>query len=77
MLTSQHNEKKSKANCLKNRSHNDKNIQILVNKIKEVGKMQVITSKDNELIKSIKKLKEKKYREAYGKFVIEGIKHIG
>ena len=39
--------------------------------------MQVITSKDNELIKSIKKLKEKKYRDAYGKFVIEGIKLIG
>lgn len=30
-----------------------------INRIKEVGKMQVITSKDNELIKSIKKLKKK------------------
>ena len=35
--------------------------------------MQVITSKDNELIKSIKKLKEKKYRDAYNKYIIEGI----
>ena len=26
--------------------------------------MQVITSKDNELVKDIKKLKEKKYRDA-------------
>ena len=43
---------------------------VVINRIKEVCKMQVITSKDNELIKSIKKLKEKKYRDAYGKFVI-------
>lgn len=39
--------------------------------------MQVITSKDNELIKSIKKLKEKKYRDAYNKYIIEGIKIVG
>lgn len=39
--------------------------------------MQVITSKDNELIKDIKKLKEKKYREAFGKYIIEGIKLVG
>lgn len=38
--------------------------------------MQIITSKDNELIKSIKKLKEKKYRDLYGKFIIEGVKLI-
>jgi len=47
------------------------------NRIKEVCKMQVITSKDNELIKSIKKLKEKKYRDAYNKYIIEGIKIVG
>ena len=35
-----------------------------------------ITSKDNEQIKHIKKLKEKKYREEYNEFIIEGIKMI-
>ena len=38
--------------------------------------MQVITSKDNEIIKNIKKLKEKKYRDLFNKYVIEGIKII-
>ena len=38
--------------------------------------MQVITSKDNEIIKSIKKLKEKKYREEEQKYIVEGIKLI-
>ena len=36
----------------------------------------VITSKDNEIIKHVKKLKEKKYREEYDEFIIEGIKMI-
>lgn len=36
----------------------------------------VITSKDNETIKHIKKLKEKKYREEYHEFIIEGAKMI-
>ncbi len=36
----------------------------------------VITSKDNETIKHIKKLKEKKYREEYNEFLVEGIKMI-
>lgn len=36
----------------------------------------VITSKDNEFVKHIKKLKEKKYREEYGEFIVEGIKMI-
>ena len=36
----------------------------------------VITSKDNENIKHIRKLKEKKYRDEYGEYVIEGIKLI-
>lgn len=38
--------------------------------------MQVISSKDNELIKHIKKLKEKKYRDENKEFIIEGIKLI-
>ena len=38
--------------------------------------MQVITSKDNECIKEIKKLKEKKYREQEKKYIIEGIKLV-
>lgn len=36
----------------------------------------VITSKDNDLIKHIRKLKEKKYRDEFGEFVIEGVKMI-
>ena len=36
----------------------------------------IITSKDNEIIKSIRKLKEKKYRDETGLFIIEGIKVI-
>lgn len=38
--------------------------------------MQVITSKDNDLIKNIKKLKEKKYRDLNNQFIVEGIKMI-
>ncbi len=38
--------------------------------------MQVITSKENEIIKNIKKLKEKKYRDKSNKFIIEGIKLV-
>lgn len=38
--------------------------------------MQVITSKDNEFIKHIKKLKEKKYRDINKEFIVEGIKMI-
>lgn len=36
----------------------------------------VITSKDNEFIKHIRKLKEKKYRDQFGEFIIEGAKMI-
>jgi len=36
----------------------------------------IITSKDNELIKHIRKLKEKKYRDEYGEFIVEGVKMI-
>ena len=38
--------------------------------------MQIITSKDNENIKSIKKLKERKYRDLNNEFIIEGIKLV-
>ncbi len=38
--------------------------------------MQVITSKDNDVIKNIRKLKDKKYREQENKYIIEGIKLI-
>lgn len=40
------------------------------------GNMQVISSKDNEFIKHIKKLKDKKYRDMNKEFIIEGIKLI-
>ena len=35
-----------------------------------------ITSKDNDLIKHIRKLKEKKYRDEFGEFIVEGAKMI-
>ena len=38
--------------------------------------MQVITSKENENIKEIRKLKDKKYRDEKNEFVVEGIKMI-
>lgn len=38
--------------------------------------MQVITSKDNEVVKNIRKLKDKKYREQENKYLIEGVKLI-
>ena len=38
--------------------------------------MKKITSKDNSLIKQICKLKERKYRNEYGMFVIEGAKIV-
>ena len=38
--------------------------------------MQVITSKDNEIVKNIRKLKEKKYRDLENCYIIEGIKLI-
>ena len=36
----------------------------------------IITSKDNEIIKNIRKLKDKKYRDEKNEFIIEGIKII-
>lgn len=38
--------------------------------------MQGITSKENELIKHIKKLKDKKYRDISNEYVVEGIKLV-
>ncbi len=38
--------------------------------------MQIITSKDNEIIKNIRKLKEKKYRDLSNEYIVEGIKMI-
>lgn len=38
--------------------------------------MQLITSKDNEIIKHIKKLSEKKYRDQNNCYIIEGIKLV-
>ena len=38
--------------------------------------MDIITSKDNETIKHIRKLKEKKYRDEANEYIIEGIKLI-
>ena len=38
--------------------------------------MQLITSKENEIIKNIKKLKDKKYRDERKEFIVEGIKLI-
>lgn len=38
--------------------------------------MQIISSKENEFIKHIKKLKDKKYRDINKEFIIEGIKLI-
>ena len=38
--------------------------------------MQVISSKDNEQIKYIKKLKEKKFRDETNEYIVEGIKLV-
>ncbi|MBQ9658226.1 MAG: RNA methyltransferase [Clostridia bacterium] len=38
--------------------------------------MQVISSKDNEIVKHVKKLSEKKYRDQMQEYLIEGIKLI-
>ena len=36
--------------------------------------MQVISSKENEYVKHIRKLKEKKYRDQNNEYIIEGLK---
>ena len=38
--------------------------------------MQVISSKDNEVVKQVRKLKEKKYRDLSGTYIVEGIKML-
>ena len=38
--------------------------------------MQIISSKENELVKDIKKLKEKKYRDKTKKYIVEGLKVV-
>lgn len=38
--------------------------------------MQIISSKENELVKHIKKLKDKKYRDLHQEYFIEGVKLI-
>ena len=38
--------------------------------------MQRITSKENEFVKQVKKLKDKKYRDMANQFIIEGIKLV-
>ena len=38
--------------------------------------MQTITSKDNELIKHIRKFKDKKYRDESNEYVVEGVKLV-
>lgn len=38
--------------------------------------MHIISSKDNEFVKNIKKLKEKKYRDINKEFIVEGIKLV-
>ena len=48
----------------------------LVAKRKECVDMQIISSKENELVKHIKKLKDKKYRDLYNEFLVEGIKLV-
>lgn len=38
--------------------------------------MQVISSKDNEIVKNVRKLKEKKFRDLENAYIIEGIKLV-
>lgn len=38
--------------------------------------MQIISSKENEQIKFIRKLKEKKYRDETNQYMVEGIKLV-
>jgi len=38
--------------------------------------MNIISSKDNEIVKSVKKLKEKKFRDLENAYIIEGIKMV-
>lgn len=44
--------------------------------VEKETKMQGITSKENDFIKHVKKLKDKKYRDMSNEYVIEGIKLV-
>ncbi len=57
-------------NCQKGTSPVAKNLR------KGCVYMQIISSKENEMVKHIKKLKEKKYRDLYNEFLVEGIKLV-
>ena len=43
---------------------------------RKIKEKTMITSKDNDLIKHIKSLNQKKYRDEYGEYFIEGIKMV-
>lgn len=47
-----------------------------LHKVKGLNDMEVIKSKENNLIKEIKKLKEKKYRDLDKSFLIEGFRFV-
>lgn len=49
---------------------------IKLHKVKGLNDMEVIKSKENNLIKEIKKLKEKKYRDLDKSFLIEGFRFV-
>lgn len=38
--------------------------------------MKIISSKDNEIVKHIKKLKDKKYRDENNEYIVEGVKLV-
>ena len=38
--------------------------------------MDIISSKDNEIVKNVRKLKEKKYRDSENAYIVEGIKMV-
>ena len=38
--------------------------------------MDIISSKDNEIVKNVRKLKEKKYRDLENAYIVEGIKMV-
>ena len=37
----------------------------------------IITSKDNKIVKYVRKLSQKKYRDEYGCFIVEGVRAVG
>lgn len=55
---------------------NQKQINVIIIMGQKGEKMLQITSKENQLIKRIIKLKEKKYRKEYNEYIIEGVKIV-